>query len=288
MNTNIQFNRNQNIPIFILAGGLGTRISEETAIKPKPMIEIGGYPILVHIMRYYYSYGFNDFVICAGYLSKMIKDYFKNYDLQYDHLEIDNRHIEIFTPENGNHINVFSNSNRALEKWRVRVLDTGRDAMTGSRVMQAINILEKRDGIKVNTFGLTYGDGLTNCNLDEELTYHTNHGKIATVLGVKPIARFGELDPDSNGLVTGFIEKPASKQAYINGGYFFFNHEIIKYLSSDPTCVLEQAPLQNIAKDKELHMYEHNNFWYCMDTLRDKMYLQELWDSDHCPWSPKS
>ena len=284
MNLDSNLQRNSQVPIFILAGGLGTRISEETLVKPKPMIEIGGYPMITHIMRYYYSFGFNDFVICAGYLSKIIKDYFKNYELHYNHLEVDNRNLT-----HGNHEitptpTTFSNRRRALEQWRVRVLDTGLATMTGARLIRALDIIENRDLCEISTFGVTYGDGLTDCDLNLELDFHYKHKKIATVLGVKPQARFGELDPRSDGLVSGFLEKPESKQGFISGGYFFFENSFRRYLTTEASCVLEQSPLKQLTQDKELYMYEHNGFWSCMDTLRDKVYLQELWDSKNCTW----
>jgi glucose-1-phosphate cytidylyltransferase len=275
--------QSSNIPVFILAGGLGTRISEETLVKPKPMIEIGGYPLILHIMRYYYSYGFNDFVVCAGYLSRMIKEYFKNYELQYDHLEIDHRG-DGDSPSTHRKTSVFSNTGRKQERWRIRVLDTGNDAMTGARIAKAIDIIEAREGKPLGTFAITYGDGLTDCKLDEELAFHRQHKGVGTVLGVRTIARFGELSVDAASKVEGFIEKPDANQPMINGGFFFFEREFRKYLSTDDSCVLEKAPLEKVSQDGELFMFQHKGFWACMDTLRDKTYLQGLWESPECPW----
>jgi glucose-1-phosphate cytidylyltransferase len=272
------------IPVFILAGGLGTRISEETLVRPKPMIEIGGYPIILHIMRYYYSYGFNDFVVCAGYLSRMIKEYFKNYELQYDHLEIDHRGAASEEATSVRVSSVFSSNDKHQEKWRIRVLDTGASSMTGARIARAIDIIEKREDVRLSTFAVTYGDGLTDCNLDQELAFHHAHGGVGTVLGVRTVARFGELDCSDDGKVMGFLEKPAENQPLINGGYFFFNREFREYLSDDESCILEKEPLEKLSYDRLLYMYRHGGFWACMDTLRDKSHLQSLWDSGLCPW----
>lgn len=274
----IKLMKPKDIPIFILAGGLGTRISEETHLKPKPMIEIGEIPMLAHIMRWYYSYGFNDFVICAGYRSWEVKQYFLNYEFRANHLLIDHRESRNAPP-------VSLGQNLGQEKWRIRVIDTGVESMTGARIARAFDAISETD--KISTFGITYGDGVSDVNLENEFKFHTEHGKIGTVLGVVPSARFGELDLAENNRVQGFLEKPISKLGRINGGFFFFNQGFRKYLSTDPQCIMERQPLEQLAKDGELQMFKHSGFWQPMDTLRDKTYLQELWDSGKAPWVPQ-
>ncbi len=261
-----------NIPVMILAGGLGTRLSEETHLRPKPMIEIGDLPILLHIMRWYYSFGFNDFVICAGYRSWEIKQFFLNYDFRQNHLMIDHRETRQAPA---------APMGRNQEKWRVRVIDTGLDSMTGARVARAFDAIK---GEKFENFALTYGDGLCDVNLRNELAFHLKHGKIGTVLGVHPMARFGELDIGAGGEVKEFLEKPQSRQGYINGGFFFFQRGFRDYLSDDPSCILERKPLLSLAHDRGLMMCAHEGFWQPMDTLRDKNQLQEMWDSGKAPW----
>lgn len=268
----------QNIPVFILAGGLGTRLSEETHLKPKPMIEIGDIPILVHIMRSYYAHGFNDFVVCAGYRSWDIKQYFLNYEFRVNHLQIDHRKESFEAPKP-------LGRNMSQEKWRVRVIDTGVDCMTGGRVARAFDEIARSQ--QIDEFALTYGDGLTDVDLVKEIEFHRKHGKAGTVLGVPPAARFGELDVQSNDRVANFLEKPQSRQGLINGGFFFFKGEFRKYLSAQADCILERNPLAKLAEDGELMMYRHMGFWQPMDTLRDKTQLQALWDSGKAPWVKK-
>lgn len=265
----------KNIPVFILAGGLGTRISEETQFKPKPMIEIGETPILVHIMRWYYAHGFNDFVICAGYRSWEIKQYFLDYEFRSNHIQIDHR-LDPKTPPKT------IGQSRTQEKWRIRVIDTGVDCMTGGRIARAFDEVEKTD--KFDHFAITYGDGVSDVNLQDELSFHLQHGKIGTVLGVTPMARFGELELTGQNQVQGFLEKPETKQGSINGGFFFMKREFRKYLSTDSATILERAPLSNLAKDGQLMMYKNAGFWHPMDTLRDKNYLQELFIKGDAPW----
>jgi glucose-1-phosphate cytidylyltransferase len=274
MTTNLSKDK---IPVFILAGGLGTRLSEETQLKPKPMVEIGDIPILVHIMRYYYSFGFNDFVVCAGYRSWEIKQYFLNYEFRKSHLEIDHRVSTDQKP-------VGVGPNEAQERWRVRVIDTGVDTMTGGRIARALDAVTELEPF--SHFALTYGDGVSDVNLDEELAFHFKHGKIGTVLGVHPTARFGELEVSSN-KVNSFEEKPQSKQGLINGGFFFLKREFRKYLGNDDAMILEKSPLSTLAKDGELMMYQHPGFWQPMDTLRDRNMLQGLWESGKAPWLPR-
>jgi glucose-1-phosphate cytidylyltransferase len=264
------------IPVFILAGGMGTRLSEETQARPKPMVEIGHLPILAHIMRRYYAFGFNDFVICAGYRSWDIKQFFLNYEIRVNHMELDHRRTDQQT------VGVFG-SNRNMERWRVRVIETGEDAMTGARVARAFDEVNRVEPIE--TFALTYGDGVCDVNLSEELEFHWKHGQEGTVLGVHPVARFGELELDERGdRVRRFQEKPQGHEGVINGGFFFFNSKFRKYLSSDSGCILERQPLAQLADDGELMVYRHNGFWQPMDTLRDKNYLQSLWDEGNAPW----
>ncbi len=264
------------IPVFILAGGLGTRISEETALKPKPMVEVGDIPVLVHLMRSYYRQGFNDFVILGGYRVWEIKNYFLNYEFRQNHLLIDHR-TEITAPPRS-----FGKS-LSQENWRVRVLDTGLNAMTGARVARGLDLLEAA-GERIEHFALTYGDGLSSHSFTEELNFHFEHGKLGTVLGVLPGARWGEFDYEKDGTVNSFVEKPQSKQGLVNGGFFYFQREFRKYLSTDESCVLEQKPLAKLADDRQLAMFPHRGFWQPMDTLRDKTYLEGLLNSGKAPW----
>jgi len=263
------------VPVFILAGGMGTRLSEETQLKPKPMVEIGDIPILLHIMRRYYAFGFNDFVICAGYRSWDIKEFFLNYEFRRNHVELDHRASE-------DRPAMAFGRNLEQEKWRVRVIDTGIDAMTGARVARAFDEVDRIE--KIDTFALTYGDGLSDVNFNEQTSFHEHHGKIGTVLGVRPLARFGELDLGQDGRVMSFVEKPQGKEGLINGGFFFLKRKFRDYLSTDSDCILERKPLATLAQDKELMMFQHRGFWQPMDTLRDKTTLQELWESGKAPW----
>jgi len=271
--------KKQNVPVLILAGGLGTRISEETTLRPKPMIEVGEVPILVHIMRWYYSFGFDDFVICAGYRAWEIKNYFLTYEFRQNHLSIDHRESHNRPPST-------QGRNQAQEKWRVRVVDTGLDCMTGGRVARALDFMTENQspGDEFTDFALTYGDGLCDVNLDDEFRFHVQHRNIGTLLAVRPTARFGELDLAKDGQVQSFVEKPASKQPIVNGGFFFFKKEFRRYLSEGLDCVLERDPLSKLADDGGLMAYPHHGFWHPMDTLRDKIYLQELWDGKKAPW----
>jgi glucose-1-phosphate cytidylyltransferase len=267
--------KNASTPIFILAGGFGTRFSEETQYKPKPLIEIGGYPILIHIMRGYYAHGFNDFVICGGYKVSEIKKYFLNYSYWQNNLDIDYRDY----PDNP--VKYFG-FNPELERWRVRILDTGLNALTGARVARAFDQIKSAQPIE--HFGLTYGDGVTNADLSAEYDYHRHHGSLGTVLGVKNLARYGELDITKEQRVSDFLEKPESRQGYVNGGFFFFNKNFRKYLTDKNDLALEQGPLSKLARDGELRVYRHDGFWQSMDTLRDKNYLESLWEKQTAPW----
>lgn len=270
--------KNAAIPVFILAGGLGTRLSEETALKPKPMVEIGGIPILLHIMRKYYSHGFNDFVICAGYKSWEIKQFFLDYESRCNHLEIDHREA-LNSPAR-----TFGKS-QAQERWRVRVIDTGENTMTGARIARAFDEVAKVS--QFEDFAVTYGDGVCDANLAEEADFHRSHKVTGTVLAVKPVARFGELNVDEKGIVQGFLEKPESRHSLINAGFFFFRKSFRPYLSLDESCILERSPLEKLASDQQLTMFHHGGFWHPMDTLRDKTYLESLWLKGEAPWAPK-
>ena len=268
--------KNKLPPVFILAGGFGTRLSEETNLKPKPMVEIGGIPILLHIMRFYYSFGFDDFVICAGYKSWDIKRFFMDYEFQCSNLEIDHRNSLVSPPK------AFS-QNVPREKWRVRVIDTGEKAMTGARVARAFDAIDGTEPI--TDFALTYGDGLTDVDLQKEYRFHLEHSKAATVLAVRPIARFGDLAINKDSLVPHFVEKPEEKAGFINGGFFFFNRSFRQFLDTDDSCILERKPLESVASKSQLMAYQHMGFWQCMDTMRDKNLLEQLWSSGKAPWS---
>lgn len=264
------------VPVFILAGGFGTRISEETHLRPKPMIEIGDTPILLHIMRSYYSHGFTNFVICAGYRAWEIKDYFLNYQYRQNNIVIDHRQSLSEPPR-------YRKGSIGQERWRVMVLDTGLDVMTGARIARAFDDLAAEESFE--HFAVTYGDGVCDVNLKAEMDFHLKHGKTGTVLGVQPLSRFGELSTDRDGLVENFIEKPESRLALINGGFFFFKKDFRRLLNTDKSCILERAPLEKLAGERQLMMFEHRGFWHCMDTLRDKTHLQQLWDSGRAPWA---
>lgn len=263
------------IPVFILAGGLGTRISEETQLKPKPMVEIGEYPILLHLMKYYYRHGFNDFVICAGYKSWVIKEFFLNYEFRCNSIEIDHRASIHSGP-------LSFQSSDGQENWRVRVVDTGIEAMTGARVARAFDLVSAKQSFA--DFAVTYGDGLSDIDLAAEFRFHEGHAKIGTILGVTPTARFGELEIGPDNMVEAFLEKPASRQALINGGFFFFKKAFREYLSLQDNCILERDPLERLARHREMMLFKHTGFWQPMDTLRDRNQLTELWESGKAPW----
>lgn len=251
--------------VVILAGGLGTRLSEETLIKPKPMVEVGGMPILWHIMKIYSHYGFNDFVICLGYKGYMIKEYFANYCLHMSDVMIDIKNNKIETHHN------FS------EPWKILLIDTGNNTMTGGRIKRI------QPYIGDETFMLTYGDGVSDLNIKEVIRFHSTKKKIATMTAIQPSARFGVLEIEDNSNVKSFLEKPMKGGNYVNGGFFVLEPKIFDYLKNDET-ILEREPLEAIARDSQLNAYKHNGFWYAMDTLRDKNYLEELWATGEAPW----
>ncbi|MFK8041543.1 glucose-1-phosphate cytidylyltransferase [Congregibacter sp.] len=249
----------------ILAGGLGTRISEETSLRPKPMIEIGGRPILWHIMKLYSHHGVNDFVICCGYMGHVIKEYFANYFLHMSDVSFDLRE------------NTMSVHIQRAEPWSVTLVDTGESSSTGGRIRRVSSYLENED-----CFFLTYGDGVSNIDIASSREFHLSHGKKATVSAVLPPARFGALDIH-DGVVRGFEEKPHGDGAHINGGFFVLSPEILDYIDDDDT-VWEGGPMEKLASEGQMMPFMHEGFWYPMDTLRDKTRLDNLWRSDRAPW----
>jgi glucose-1-phosphate cytidylyltransferase len=251
--------------VVILAGGMGTRISEETAVRPKPMVEIGGKPILWHIMKIYSHFGYNDFVICLGYKGYIIKEYFSNYFLHMSDVTFDmeNNRMEVHQ--------------KYVEPWRVTLVDTGVDSQTGGRVKRIAPYIGRE------TFMLTYGDGVADVNISALVNYHKAHGKLATVTSTQPSGRFGALICDDANRVTSFQEKPAGDGSWINGGFFVFGSEIFDRIAGEHT-VLEREPLEGLARDGQLVAYRHSGFWQPMDTLRDKLTLNALWDSGSAPW----
>jgi glucose-1-phosphate cytidylyltransferase len=250
----------------ILAGGFGTRISEETNLKPKPMIEIGEKPIIWHIMKIYSYYGINDFIICLGYKGYVIKEYFINYYKHMSDLTIDlsNNDIKIH--------------NNYSESWKITLVNTGEDSMTGGRIKRISEYVKDED-----FFCLTYGDGLSNVNIVESINFHKKHQKLATLTAVQPSGRFGALEIENN-KITKFQEKPKGDGGYINGGFFILSPKAISYIKDGDKTIWEQSPLQNLAIDQQLMAFKHDGFWQPMDTLRDKNYLDELWNSKNAPW----
>lgn len=251
--------------VLILAGGFGTRLSEETDIRPKPMAEIGGKPILWHIMKIYSHYGFNEFVVLLGYKGYYIKEYFANYFLHQSDVTID---------LSTNKMEVHNNTS---EPWKVTLLETGLHTMTGGRIRRA------KEFIGNQTFLLTYGDGVANIDMKKQIDFHRKHGKAITMTAVLPEGRFGALQTDNANKVLSFMEKPKGDGSWINGGFFICEPKVLNYIDGD-TTVFEQKPLEQLAKDGELYTYRHESFWKCMDTLRDKTKLNEMWDSGKAEW----
>ncbi|MBO6517685.1 MAG: glucose-1-phosphate cytidylyltransferase [Bacteroidia bacterium] len=251
--------------VLLLAGGFGTRLSEETGIRPKPMVEIGGMPILWHIMKMYSQHGFNEFVILLGYKGYFIKEYFANYYLHSSDVTLDlaNNQMEVH--------------NNYSEPWKVTLLDTGLHTMTGGRIKRA------KDHIGNEPFMLTYGDGVADVDVTSLVEYHKQKQGLITMTSVQPDGRFGALITDDQNRITSFKEKPKGDDAWINGGFFVCQPEVLDYISDD-TTIFERDPLENLANDGKLFTYRHSGFWKCMDTLRDKQKLNELWDSNECPW----
>ncbi len=253
-----------NPKIVILAGGFGTRIEEETSAKPKPMIEIGGRPILWHIMKIYSHYGFNEFIICLGYKGYIIKEFFQNYFIHQSDVTIDMKNNKVEIHKN------------YCEDWKVSLIDTGLNTMTGGRIKRIQKYVK-------DTFMLTYGDGVGNINIKELLEYHKKSGNYATVTAVQPFGRFGSISLEKESMVSGFQEKPKGDNAWINGGFFVLEPAIFNYIDADDTT-WEREPLENLAKDSQLVAYKHYGFWMCLDTLRDKKELEAIWNSGNPPW----
>lgn len=254
--------------VVILAGGYGTRISEESYLKPKPMIEIGGYPILWHIMKTYSYYGFNEFIICCGYKGYMIKEYFANYYLHNSDITFD------FA--NDNKMTIHSN---VAEPWKVTLVDTGLDTMTGGRLKRIEKYLNNE------TFMLTYGDGVSDVNINKIMEFHKKNGKVATITAIQPGGRFGVLDIDSsdNTSINSFVEKAKEDGGWINAGFMVLEPSIFDYIEDD-SVVFEKYPLEKLAREKQLNAFKHDGFWQCMDTQRDKFMLEEMWKNDEAKW----
>jgi len=253
--------------VVILAGGFGTRLSEETELKPKPMVEIGGRPILWHIMKIYSHYGFNDFIILTGYKSHVIKDYFINYYTRYSDITIDmaNNAVEIHQHRN--------------EPWKVTMLYTGQDTMTGGRIKKA------QEYVGNEPFLLTYGDGVSDVNIKELVEFHKKSGKIATLTSIQPSGKFGALNIESDGEISSFMEKPKGDGAWINGGFFVLEPQVFDYITDGDGTIFEKEPLENLAKDGQLSAYKHKGFWRAMDTLKDKNELTAMWTGLTAPWA---
>ena len=251
--------------VVILAGGLGTRISEETETRPKPMVEVGGKPLLWHIMKIYSHYGYNEFIVCLGYKGHIIKEYFSNFLLHHADITIDlsNNELEIHQS--------------ASENWKITLIDTGKDTFTGGRVKRIARYVNNE------TFMLTYGDGLSNVNIDELVKTHRKHQKLITVTAVQPRGRFGALGIKEDNEVESFFEKPKGDGSWINGGFFVCEPKIFDYIKDDET-IWEHEPLENLAKDHQLIAYKHNGFWKPMDTLKDKQDLNEYWNNGNAEW----
>lgn len=249
--------------VVILAGGLGSRISEESLLKPKPLIEIGSKPIIWHIMKIYSKFDLNEFIICCGYKGYLIKEYFANYSLHTTDITVDVSKNEIFVHK------------KKTEPWKITCIDTGEFSNTGERIKK---IKDYIDG----DFCLTYGDGLTSANIKEVIKFHKINKKLATVLAVKPPGRFGAINIKGK-IVNNFLEKPSGDGGWINGGFFVLNKKVFSYLNSN-NCIWEREPLEKIVKAKQLLAYKFSGFWHAMDTVRDKNYLENLWASNNAPW----
>lgn len=251
--------------VVILAGGLGTRISEESHLKPKPMIEIGGKPILWHIMKLYSAYGVNDFIICCGYKGYVIKEYFANYFLHMSDVTFDMQSNSMEVHE------------QKAEPWKVTLVDTGEDTATGGRLKRVASYLEPDE-----PFCFTYGDGVADIDITAEIVFHKNHGKLATICAVLPPGRYGALLRDGNE-VKGFQEKPPGDGSWVNGGFFVLQPDVLKHIKGDGSS-WEGEPLKQIAAEGQIAAFEHRGFWRPMDTLRDKTFLEELWNTREAPW----
>lgn len=251
-------------PVVILAGGLGTRLREETEFRPKPMVPIGGHPILWHIMKIYAHYGFYRFIICLGYKGETIKNYFLNHRLEDVDFTIDIKSGDVTEHQLND------------EDWEVTLVDTGQETMTGGRIARAARYID------TDRFLLTYGDGLANVNIDDLMNFHLSHKKLVTLTGVNLTSRFGNLEISGNSVIS-FAEKKKIEEEWINGGFFVCEKNFLPYLSSSSDCILEQEPLKNAAQDGQLMLYKHTGFWQCMDTYREHVILEELWKTN-APW----
>ena len=251
--------------VVILAGGLGTRLSEETGLRPKPMVEVGGKPILWHIMKMYSAHGIHDFIICCGYKGYVIKEYFANYFLHSSDVTIDLRNNKLEILE------------QKAEPWTITLVDTGENTQTGGRLKRVSAYLKNEED-----FCLTYGDGVGSVNLTELISFHKGHGKPATMTAVQPPGRFGALELSGTS-IKAFIEKPQGDGGWINGGFFVLKPQVLQYIADDAT-LWEKTPLEQLAKNNELEAFFHKGFWQPMDTLRDKTYLEDLWLSGNAPW----
>jgi glucose-1-phosphate cytidylyltransferase len=252
--------------VVLLAGGLGTRLSEETVLKPKPMVEIGGMPILWHIMKIYSAHGFNDFVVCLGYKGYIIKEFFSNYFLHKSDVTIDlkNNSVEVHDSQ--------------AEPWKITLVDTGNDSMTGGRIKRI------QPYINNEPFMLTYGDGVGTIDIQQLVKYHKQHGKLCTVTSVQPQGRFGALNILEDSTVHSFMEKPKGDGSWINGGYFVCQPEVFDYIKDGDNTIWEQGPMEDIAQDGQMNAFKHNGFWRPMDTLKDKHDLNEMWTENKAPW----
>jgi glucose-1-phosphate cytidylyltransferase len=252
--------------VVLLAGGLGTRLSEETVVKPKPMVEIGGMPILWHIMKIYSAHGFNDFVVCLGYKGYVIKEFFSNYFLHKSDVTIDlkNNSVEVHDSQ--------------AEPWKITLVDTGNESMTGGRIKRI------QPYINNEPFMLTYGDGVGNIDIKQLVAYHKEHGKLCTVTSVQPQGRFGALNILEDSTVHSFMEKPKGDGSWINGGYFVCQPEVFDYIKEGDSTIWEKGPMEDIAQDGQMNAFKHNGFWRPMDTLKDKHDLNEMWTENNAPW----
>ena len=252
--------------VLILAGGMGTRLAEETSVVPKPMVEIGGHPILWHIMKIYSHYGFNEFIILLGYKGYVIKEYFANYFLHQSDVTFDLGNNSITIHE------------QHCEPWKVTLIDTGLTTQTGGRILRA------RKYIGNEPFMLTYGDGVSDIDIQKLIAFHKNHGKLATLTSVQPEGRYGTITSGTDGQISDFVEKPKGDGAWINAGFFVLQPEVFDYIQEGDATIFERGPLETLARDGELYAYRHEGFWKCMDTLRDKLQLQAMWDEGNTPW----
>jgi glucose-1-phosphate cytidylyltransferase len=257
----------ENLKVVILCGGIGTRLREETEFRPKPMVNIGSHPILWHIMKYYSQFACKDFILALGYKGEMIKNYFCNYELMNNDITIELGHPE----------KTCIHYAHTEAGWKITLADTGEKSLKGARLKKVERY------ISGDTFMMTYGDGIADVDINGLLAFHQAHGKMATITGINPASRFGELKIDGDRVET-FCEKPESGDGFINGGFFVFNRKIFNYLNMDDSCDLEIGPLEQIAKEGQLMVYKHRGFWACMDTLRDMEYLNKIWNEGKAKW----